>query len=224
MALGAYGDSSLDEKLCKLINFENNGKFSLDLNFFLHHKNVNTFDIINNEIILKDLLNEPKVESLLGIKKRQNRKFKKEHFNLAKSLQNLFEKAYLNYINFSYEKFKIDNLCLAGGCAMNSLANGSILKKTNFKNIYIQPAAYDAGGAIGAATQCAIENGAKIKREENPKLYLGPKYSSNDVNKVLETYKVVLKDHNINVRQIENTSELVNYTANLLKEKNYWYF
>ena len=157
---------------------------------------------------------------MLGIKKRdRTENLKKEHFNLAKSLQNLFEKAYLNYINFSYEKFKIDNLCLAGGCAMNSLANGSILKKTNFKNIYIQPAAYDAGGAIGAATQCAIENGAKIKREENPKLYLGPKYSSNDVNKVLETYKVVLKDHNINVRQIENTSELVNYTANLLKEK-----
>ena len=74
MALGAYGNSSLDEKLCKLINFENNGKFSLDLNFFLHHKNVNTFDIINNEIILKDLLNEPKVESLLGIKKETEQK------------------------------------------------------------------------------------------------------------------------------------------------------
>ena len=87
-----------------------------------------------------------------------------EHFNLAKSLQNLFEKAYLSYINFSYQKFQIENLCLAGGCAMNSLANGSILKKSGFKNIYIQPAAYDAGGAIGAATYCAIINGDKYKK------------------------------------------------------------
>ena len=74
MALGAYGNSSLDTKLSKLINFENDGKFNLNLDFFLHHKNINTFDIINNEIIIKNLLNDKKVENLLGIKKEIEKK------------------------------------------------------------------------------------------------------------------------------------------------------
>ncbi len=220
MALGAYGNSSLDTKLSKLINFENDGKFNLNLDFFLHHKNINTFDIVNNEIIIKNLLNDKKVENLLGIKKRNRKEdLKLEHFNLAKSLQNLFEKAYLSYINFSYQKFQIENLCLAGGCAMNSLANGSILKKSGFKNIYIQPAAYDAGGAIGAATYCAIINGDKIKKNKNTKLYLGPKFTNYDVSKILDKYENTFKDKDIKVKKIENTSDLIDNIANLLIKK-----
>ena len=220
MALGAYGNSSLDTKLSKLINFENDGKFNLNLDFFLHHKNINTFDIVNNEIIIKNLLNDKIVENLLGIKKRNRKEdLKLEHFNLAKSLQNLFEKAYLSYINFSYQKFQIENLCLAGGCAMNSLANGSILKKSGFKNIYIQPAAYDAGGAIGAATYCAIINGDKIKKNKNTKLYLGPKFTNYDVSKILDKYENTFKDKDIKVKKIENTSDLIDNIANLLIKK-----
>lgn len=220
MALGAYGNSSLDTKLSKLINFENDGKFNLNLDFFLHHKNINTFDIINNEIIIKNLLNDKIVENLLGIKKRNRKEdLKPEHFNLAKSLQNLFEKAYLNYINFSYQKFQVENLCLAGGCAMNSLANGSILKKSGFKNIYIQPAAYDAGGAIGAATYCAIINGDEIKKNKNAKLYLGPKFTNYEVSKVLEKFENIFKDKDIKVKKIENTTDLVDNIANLLIKK-----
>ena len=58
---------------------------------------------------------------------------------------------YTNLLNVLYNKYKIDNLTLAGGCAMNSVANGKISRRTPFKHIYIQSAAGDAGGAIGSA-------------------------------------------------------------------------
>ena len=108
MALGAYGNSSLDKKLGELINFNKNGKFNLNLNYFLHHKKINTFDVVDNEIINKNLLDDKNIENLLGIKKRfRGEDLKSEHYNLAKSLQNLFEKAYLDYIEFSHKKIVV---------------------------------------------------------------------------------------------------------------------
>ena len=220
MALGAYGNSSLDKKLGELINFNKNGKFNLNLNYFLHHKKINTFDVVDNEIINKNLLDDKKIENLLGIKKRfRGEDLKSEHYNLAKSLQNLFEKAYLDYIEFSHKKIGSDNLCLAGGCAMNSLANGKIIKKTGFKNIFIQPASYDAGGAVGAAAHCSIVHGGGIKKNVNTNLYLGPKFTKDFIKKDLDTYKNIFLENDIEIKQEDNMEDLINHIANLLIEK-----
>ena len=220
MALGAYGNSSLDSKLEELIHINNYGKFNLNLNYFLHHKNVNTFKIVNNEIVISKLLNESLVEDLLGFKKRnRNEELKTNHFNLAKSLQNLFEKAYFNYINFTYDKFQIENLCIAGGCAMNSLANGKILKQTKFKDIFVQPAAYDAGGAIGAALECANQNNQKIFKEKNLKLYLGPDYSNKYIEEILKIKKNELLTENVETK-FSNDDKLIETTVSLLEKKN----
>ena len=71
--------------------------------------------------------------------------------NIAASLQQMYEEAFFHLLNHVYQQVKIPNLCLAGGCAMNSVANGKIFHRTPFKEVYIQAAAGDAGGAIGAA-------------------------------------------------------------------------
>ena len=226
MALGAYGNSSLDNKLQELMDFDNDGKFKLKLDFFNHHKSINTFKIENNEIIVRELINKNKLEELLKFKKRnRTQELEANHFNLAKSLQNLFEKAYINYLNFSYDKFKLDNLCLAGGCAMNSLANGKILSQTKFKKIHIQPAAYDAGGAIGAALHCSVLKGQKLEKENNQKIYLGPRFSNNEIGEVIESYKKEFNEKKIQFRFYDNARELTEYiTRNLINKKIIGFF
>ena len=69
MALGAYGNSSLDSKLENIIEINKNGKFKLKLDYFQHHKNVNTFSVENNEIIVSELINSNMLEELLKLKK-----------------------------------------------------------------------------------------------------------------------------------------------------------
>ena len=226
MALGAYGNSSLDSKLENIIDIKNDGKFKLKLDFFHHHKNVNTFKIENNEIIISELINTNKLEELLKLKKRDRKdELCTEHFNLAKSLQNLFEKAYFNYLNFSYNKINQTNLCLAGGCAMNSLANGKILSRTKFKKIHIQPAAYDAGGAIGAALHCSVLNGQKINKTHKENLYLGPRYSNNEIKNVINIYEKEFHQNKIRFKYYENSSELIEYiTSNLIDKKIIGFF
>jgi len=222
MALGASGDCSLDSKLEKIIGLDSNGKFLLNLDYFIHQKKINTFSIKNNQIIVNELLNVSRVEDLLGIKKRRrNENLNREHLNLARSLQNIFEKAYLGYIDFTYKQFRTKNLCLAGGCAMNSLANGKILKKTNFEKIYIQPAAYDAGGAIGAALHTAIEYGDRIIKNERPKLYLGSEFSYDEINTYIDNKKDILNEKNIEVKNFINSDSVLidNITQLLIKKK-----
>ncbi len=222
MALGAYGNQSYNAKLENFIHFKSDGTFKLNLNFFIHHKNINTFKIDNNKIVINELLEIDKVQDYLGIKKRKkNEDLTKEHFNIARSLQDTFEKAYFEYLNFSYDKYKIPNLCLAGGCAMNSLANGKITQNTKFKNLYIQPAAYDAGGAIGAAMYCATKYGVNFQNKKNKrKIYLGPKYSNEKIERTISDYRGKFKDKKLKIEKFTpDDKTLVKNITNLLINK-----
>ena len=87
----------------------------------------------------------------------------KNHFDLASTLQHTFEEIVLKILNNLHEKYKIDNLCLAGGCALNSKFNGMILKKTKFKKVFIQPNASDGGGSLGAAIYLSSQKDKKFK-------------------------------------------------------------
>ena len=71
--------------------------------------------------------------------------------DVAASIQKIIEEALLNIANFAYHKFKIKNVCLAGGVSLNCVANTNILKNSKFENFWIQPASGDAGGSLGAA-------------------------------------------------------------------------
>ncbi len=220
MALAPYGNSSLDKKLSELIYFSNSGNFNLNLNFFLHHKNINTFSINNNKIIINNLLDEKKFCDLIGFpKKNRNDKFEQCHFNLAYSLQKLFEEIYLSFLNNSFERFNSFNLCLAGGCAMNSVANGKILNRTKFKNLFIQPASYDAGGAIGAALSVFYKKNPK-RNFLDYELYLGPNYSNNEVSSIINQNKIYFDKTNISVMDFRGKfNELIDNIVQILIKK-----
>ncbi len=220
MALAALGKPELDKKLSETIFFYDNGQFKLNLKYFLHHKNINTFSTIDNKIIINNLIDEIKFSELIGFKKRnRNHQLEQKHFNLAYSLQSLFERAYLNYISAAADESSSQNLCLAGGCAMNSVANGKIIEKTKFKNIYLQPAAYDAGGAIGAALSVYYEKN-KIRKFEDFNLYLGPKYTNDYIKKAIQENESNFTEKNIKVENlIDKEEELLVKIVSYLTEK-----
>jgi len=118
-----------------------------------------------------------------------NWKLKQSYFDLAYSAQKVFEEIYLHMINSLYKKNKSKNLVISGGCALNSLANGKIIQKSKFNNLFIPPVPDDSGAGLGAA--CYVNNIIYRKKMFPMKSnYLGPDYSNSSIEKILKLYKI----------------------------------
>src|SRR5262249_3455381 len=90
-------------------------------------------------------------EELLGPARPTDEPLTDRHRDIARSAQEMYEEAFFHLLAHLFRKHRIHSLALAGGCAMNSVANGKVLRQTPYKRLYVQAAAGDAGGAIGAA-------------------------------------------------------------------------
>ena len=222
MGLSAYGNDKFKNEVDKVIQIKN-GSFSLNLNFFQHHqKNINMK--WNDESPKFDNLYNNNLNKLFKFD-LDNMEISQIHMDLAKSVQNKFEEVMLNYIGYYQNKFDINNLSLSGGCAMNSLANGTIIKKLKFKNVYIPPAPGDAGGAIGAAILCD----KKYFKSNNlcySTPYLGGDLNKADLNEIVKKKVESIKfSENIDVEYIDNDQELVDTVAQSILKNNVvgWY-
>ena len=113
--------------------------------------------------------------------------------DIASSIQKVTEEIMIKLVKSIREEYGIRNLCLAGGVALNCVANGKILKEKIFDNIWIQPAAGDAGGSLGAALALwHIDQGNKRSINLNDDMkgsYLGPSFKDNEIEKTLSNYK-----------------------------------
>ena len=150
--------------------------------------------------------------------RKENQEIEQKHMDIAASIQEVTEELMINITSALYREYKIDNLCLAGGVALNCVANGKIAKsKNNFKNLWIQPAAGDAGGALGAALAYwySLGNNRRetIKNEEDHMSgsFLGQSYSDEEIKKTLDSYKVNYKKY--------PDSELFDVVAKYLSEE-----
>ena len=139
MGLAPYGNPIYEDKVKQLIDLKDDGTFRLDQKYF----NYATGLTMTNE----------KFNNLFGQKPRnpQNEKITQFHMDIAASIQKVTEEIMINLAKSIREEYGIKNLCLAGGVALNCVANGKILEEKIFDNIWIQPAAGDAGGSLGAA-------------------------------------------------------------------------
>tara|TARA_A100001037_G_C15147747_1_gene637243 strand:+ start:130 stop:1965 length:1836 start_codon:yes stop_codon:yes gene_type:complete len=203
MGLAPYGVPIYEDKINKLIDIKHDGTFKLDQKYF----NYATGFTMTNK----------KFNELFGKKARNSNKeeITQFHMDIAASIQKVTEEIMIKIAKSIYDEYKIKNLCLAGGVALNCVANGKLLKEKIFENIWIQPAAGDAGGALGAALALwHIEQ--NNKREVNLKdsmcgSYLGPEYSQDEIekelNKVGANFEVLKED------------DLVNKTAKYLSEE-----
>src|SRR5579863_6813365 len=152
MGLAPYGEPKFLPQMRRIVRLINGGGFALDTSFFRHHREKIAYEW-KGESPHVGTLYTPSLEELLGAPRRPDEPLTDRHRDLARSIQAMYEEAFFHLIDALYAKHKIDSLSLAGGCAMNSVANGKVLRRARFKRLYVQSAAGDAGGAIGAAIQ-----------------------------------------------------------------------
>ena len=177
MGLAPYGKPIYIEKIKKLIDIKEDGTFRLNQEYFNYATGLT---MTNN-----------KFDNLFGQKPRNPKyeQINQFHMDIAASIQQVTEEIMLKLSKSIRKEYNIENLCLAGGVALNCVANGKILKEKIFKNIWIQPAAGDAGGSLGAALALwYIEQGNKrsINSEDDMKgSYLGCEYNQNEIEKEL---------------------------------------
>ena len=184
MGLCAYGKPVYADKLKKIIRFKKDGLFELDSSYFLHDKNSVDMTWLNGYPTIGRLFSD-KLINLLGEQRGESQNIDERFQNLAASLQWVYESAFFHILNNLYKKTKLENLVLSGGCIQNSLANGKIYERTSFKNVYIPPAAHDAGGCIGAAYYVWNKILGQPKKFVLDSAYLGPDYSDNNIKDLL---------------------------------------
>ena len=177
MGLAPYGEPKYQKIILdKLINVKEDGSFRLDMNYFNYATGLTMTNKKFSEIFGKQV-------------RKPEDKLEQFHLDIASSIQVVVEEIILKISKYIKNKYKISNLCLAGGVALNCVANGKILKKKIFDNIWIQPAAGDAGGALGAALAF---NYLELKKSRISGLdqmkgsLLGPRYTDKEIENDLE--------------------------------------
>jgi carbamoyltransferase len=198
MGLASYGNPVFLNEFENLIHYNNNSYFSLNLDYFSHHTNPEfTYNFPDGIPKFPNLYSE-KMMQLFGEERRPGDKIEKKHFDIASSLQKCFEHVVFSILNKLYSDTNTENLCLAGGCALNSKLNGLIRDKTPFKNIFIQPNAGDAGGAMGSALNFLKQNksikNSSFKNELN-KCYLGSEYTNDFIEEHLIKKNSLVKNY-----------------------------
>ncbi len=179
MGLAPYGSPIYEDKVKELVDIKDDGTFRLDQKYF----NYATGLTMTNE----------KFYNLFGQKPRdpKNEKITQFHMDIAASIQKVTEEIMIKLAKAIRQEYNIKNLCLAGGVALNCVANGKILQEKIFDNIWIQPAAGDAGGSLGAALALwHIEQKKErvVSSHDDMKgSYLGTEFNQEEIEKELKS-------------------------------------
>ena len=203
MGLAPYGKPLYEDKIKKLIDIKDDGTFRLDQKYFNYATGLT---MTNNEF-----------NNLFGQKPRnpKNEKITQFHMDIAASIQKITEEIMIKLARSVREEYNIKNLCLAGGVALNCVANGKIFKEKIFDNIWIQPAAGDAGGSLGSALALwHIEQNNKREINLNDDMkgsYLGIEFTQEEIEKELKLIGANF--------EIFNYEDLITRTAEFLSNE-----
>jgi carbamoyltransferase len=149
MGLAPYGTPRYIDDIRRLIKSDG-GLFELDLDYFTHHR-VGVDMTWDSGSPTLALVYSGELERILGAARAPGAPIEARHEDVAASLQAVLEESYLKVVNSLWERTRVPNLCLAGGVALNAVANSLIRRNTSFEELYIQPAAGDSGTAVGCA-------------------------------------------------------------------------
>lgn len=216
MGLAPYGQPNFLKELRNVVHLQDDGTFRLNLDFFRHHLEKSEDEWDNGEPRVKSLFSRS-LEELLGPARKRNDELTQRHRDLARSIQAIYEEAFFHLLNSLHERHGLETLTLAGGCAMNSVANGKIYRNTQFKKLYVQSAAGDAGGAIGAAYAVWSELGGG-ERFHMEHAYWGPQYGDAYIAKLLESERAAIDEAGCSVRCLSDEGDLVRETADAISQ------
>lgn len=179
MGLAPYGDPSPHlERMAELVRLDGH-LFELGLDYFRHDKEGVDMTWDEQTPTIGTLYSERLVESF-GPAREPRTELEKRHEDVAAALQAMLEEAYLHLVREAWERTRIPNLCLAGGVALNAVANGRIRPETSFEAVYVQPAAGDSGIAVGAAFHVWNQRLGRPRGFVMEHAYTGPEYSDED--------------------------------------------
>src|SRR2546423_4542529 len=185
MGLAPYGQPRYADKVGVLIENGSGGAYRLNLDYFAFLKEDRMFSGK-----LCDLLGEPP--------RKPESEIRQFHMDVARSAQVVLEEILLNKARYLHSRTDSENLCMAGGVALNVVANSRCLREGPFKRLFVQPAAGDAGGCFGAAAIAyARRNNSSPSRKALDHVYLGPAHSSSEIAHLLQNAGVAYRDYRL---------------------------
>ena len=213
MGLSSYGSDIQTEKLYELF-VDRSHQFKLNLKYFNHVNNKFNLDFYDEKPIIGNLFND-KIKEVLGPARNPLDEITPHHKDIAKSTQIIYEEIFFKVLNNLFDQTKNHNLCLSGGCAQNSVANGKILSNTKFKNLYVSSSSGDSGGAIGSATYFLSKKKIFLNKEHSS--YYGPKFSDDEIKRCIKNNEKKL--NNISQINFKNDNDFTNYIAKAIYDK-----
>jgi carbamoyltransferase len=208
MGLNPYGKPKYVEQLKEVLLFKDNGKFELNLDYFIHHKKGITTSILETGDPTPSRIFSDYMIEKFGPLRKKDEELTEYHKDLSTSVQVITEQMIFHILNDLQKRTGIENVCIAGGVAQNSVANGKILEKTTFKEMYIPSAGHDAGTAVGSALYLYNHILEKDRLPAIYNAYTGAKFSTEEV-------EVILKEENITYEKYDD-DELIEVVASAL--------
>jgi carbamoyltransferase len=225
MGLASYGEPRYLEQMRDVVHVQPDGTFRLNLDYFRHQREKVEYQWESGapQAHASDLFSS-KLTELLGPARHRGEDLSQRHKDIARSAQAMYEEAFFSLLRTLHARYRIDDLALAGGCAMNSVANGKIYQQTPFRRLYVQSAAGDAGGAIGAAFAVSrnVPNGVRSSHNGDKFVmehaYWGPAFSDREVRELLAAKQEALDASGCTVEEETDERSLCLRTARAISE------
>jgi carbamoyltransferase len=209
MGLAPYGEPKFLGEMRQIVKLLPDGSFKLDLRYFVHATEKVDYEWAGGEPTVGRMYTRA-LEDLLGPTRKPQEPLEQRHRDLARSVQVMYEEAFFHLLNALHRRYGMDALALAGGCAMNSVANGKVYARTPFKRLYVQSAAGDAGGAIGAALVAwnRLAHAKNAAREPMDHAYWGPSYDEGYIRNLLTTRAAELRAQGCSIEELADEGRL----------------
>ena len=212
MGLAPYGRPTLVEKLRQIVLLQHDGRFTLDLDYFRHQRENVPYEWEGGSPKIGQLFS-PAWEALLGPARAKDGELTQHHRDLAFATQAVFEEATFNLLRPLQQRSGATDLAIAGGCGFNSVANGKVRRQTAFRRVYVQAAAGDAGGAVGAALALWHEQAPSARRQPVLTAALGPSFDDAAIAAVITEAEKEWRAEGCEHRLLPNDQTLVKQVA-----------
>ncbi|MCI0750000.1 MAG: hypothetical protein L0Y32_05605 [Nevskiales bacterium] len=217
MGLAPYGKPVYVSEMREMVHLQADGSYRLNLEYFRHHTGRISYTWDNGEPVIGTLYS-PALTDLLGPARTPDEPLDQRHRDLAHSVQAMYEEAFFHLLGALHRRYKVAHLTLAGGCAMNSVANGKIYHRSPFKRVYVQSAAGDAGGAIGAAFEVSHRLNHGDERFRMDHAYCGPEFSDGQIATLLDGRGTALTQSDCAHQRIGDEQILCERTARAIAD------
>jgi carbamoyltransferase len=216
MGLAPYGRPTFLDQMRNIVRLLPDGGFELDLRYFCHHRENVAYQWTDGSPEFGELFS-PELDELIGPRRKPDEQLDDRHRDIARSAQAMYEEAFFHLLEKLQRRCGLTDLALAGGCAMNSVANGKIRRMTSIRRVYVQAAAGDAGGAIGSAFVVWHKLGGK-RAFEMDHAYWGPAFDAREIVALLAAQRSEISVAGCSVEEIADEAELCRRTASAIAD------